>query len=63
MTTQILETQATEILELTDEALMAVDGGIAFIPFLIAAGATAGKGALGGAATYGGYKAGEAIFG
>ena len=63
MTNQILETKAIEMLELTDEDLMAVNGGIAFLPLLIKGGIGAGKAALGGAASYGGYKGAEAIIG
>ena len=67
MTNQILETQAIEMLELTDTDLMAVNGGIAFLPFLAKAGTLFGKGAGYGAGTYVGYKgaekASEAIFG
>ena len=62
MTNQILETKAIEMLELTDKDLMAVNGGIAFLPLLpLVIGA--GKAAGAGAASYGGYKAAEAIFG
>ena len=47
---------------ITDEELMAVNGGIAFLPLLpLVIGA--GKAAGAGAASYGGYKAAEAIFG
>ena len=62
MTNQILETKAIEMLELTDEDLMAVNGGIAFLP-LVPLFMGAGKGALSGAASYGGYKGAEYVFG
>ena len=52
---------------ITDEELMAVNGGIAFLPFLAKAGTLFGKGAGYGAGTYvdykGAEKASEAIFG
>ena len=59
MTNQILDTKAIEMLELTDTDLMAVNGGIAFLPLLIPAVKAAGTGAAG----YGGKKAAEAVFG
>ena len=45
MTNQILDTKAIEMLELTDQDLMAVNGGIAFLPLLIPAVKAAGTGA------------------
>ena len=55
--------QAQDFKALTDEELMAVNGGIAFLPLLIPAFIGAGKAAGTGAAAYGGYKAAEAVFG
>ena len=53
--------QTQDFTAITDEELMAVNGGIAFLPLLIKGGIGAGKAALGGAASYGGYKGAEAI--
>ena len=61
MTNQILDTKAIEMLELTDQDLMAVNGGL--LPLLIPFAIGAGKAAGAGAASYGGYKAAEAVFG
>ena len=48
---------------ITDEELMAVNGGIAFLPLLVKGGIGLGKAVGAGAATYGGHKAAEAVFG
>ena len=58
MTTQFIELET-----INDQQLQVAAGGIVFVPFAIGLAKNAVKGAVGGAATYGGYKAGEAIGG
>ena len=55
--------QAQNIAPITDEELMAANGGIAFLPLLIKGGIAATKAAGKGAAAYGGYKGAEYVIG
>ncbi len=55
--------QAQNIAPITDEKLMAANGGIAFLPLIIKGGIAAGKAAGKGAAAYGGYKGAEYVTG
>ena len=55
--------QAQDFTAITDEELMAVNGGIAFLPLLVKGGIGLGKAVGAGVAGYGGHKAAEAVFG
>ena len=55
--------QAQDFTAITDEELMAVNGGIAFLPLLVKGGIGLGKAVGAGVAGYGGAKAAEAVFG
>ena len=55
--------QAQNIAPITDEELMAANGGIAFLPLLIKGGIAAGKAAGKGVAAYGAVKGAEYVTG